>query len=187
MNKPSKEQMIKYVNDSVPYTEISKIYDVSDVTIKNWMQNFGIKLQKRKILSEEREKHFCLSCGKEINHRKKYCNNKCQQNYQYTKFIESWKKGENVDTVGAWQDTSNHIRKYMFEKYGNKCARCGWSEINPHSNTIPLELEHVDGNYANTNENNLTLLCPNCHSLTKCYKGANKGNGRNKRYKRSLK
>ncbi len=30
---------------------------------------------------------------------------------------------------------------------------------------------------------NLTLLCPNCHSLTKTYKGANKGGGRTYRKK----
>ena len=27
-------------------------------------------------------------------------------------------------------------------------------------------------------EENLTLLCPNCHSLTPTYRGANKGNGK---------
>ena len=42
----------------------------------------------------------------------------------------------------------------------------------------------VDGNYTNNKEENLTLLCPNCHSLTKTYKGANKGNGRHNRMKR---
>ena len=30
----------------------------------------------------------------------------------------------------------------------------------------------------NNKEENLTLLCPNCHSLTPTAKGANKGNGR---------
>ena len=34
------------------------------------------------------------------------------------------------------------------------------------------------GNFENNSETNLTLLCPNCHSLTPTYKGANKGNGR---------
>jgi 5-methylcytosine-specific restriction endonuclease McrA len=28
------------------------------------------------------------------------------------------------------------------------------------------------------NPENLELLCPNCHSLTKNYKGSNKGQGR---------
>ena len=35
-------------------------------------------------------------------------------------------------------------------------------------------------------EDNLDLICPNCHSLTATYKGANKGNGRKDREKYSL-
>ncbi len=46
-------------------------------------------------------------------------------------------------------------------------------EKNPYTQNIPLEVEHIDGNYKNNNEENLTLLCPNCHSLTATYKGAN--------------
>lgn len=42
---------------------------------------------------------------------------------------------------------------------------------------MPLEVEHIDGDSTNNKEYNLTLLCPNCHSLTKTYRGLNKGNG----------
>lgn len=41
-----------------------------------------------------------------------------------------------------------------------------------------MELEHIDGNSENNDLSNLTLLCPNCHSLTSTYKGRNIGNGR---------
>lgn len=74
----------------------------------------------------------------------------------------------------------------MFEKYNAKCCRCGWSEVNQYTGNIPLEIEHIDGNYLNNNEENLILLCPNCHSLTSTYKGANKGHGRKDRGKYSL-
>ena len=76
-----------------------------------------------------------------------------------------------------------HIKRYLFEKYNNKCARCGWSKINIFTNNIPLEIEHIDGNYENNNEDNLILLCPNCHALTSTYKGANINNGRKSRRK----
>ena len=76
-----------------------------------------------------------------------------------------------------------YIRRYLFKKYNNKCSKCGWGEINPFSKTIPLEIEHIDGNYANNLESNLILLCPNCHSLTSTYKGANRGRGRKERSK----
>ena len=39
---------------------------------------------------------------------------------------------------------------------------------------IPLELEHIDGNSSNHKLENLTLLCPNCHSFTDTYRGKNK-------------
>lgn len=81
---------------------------------------------------------------------------------------------------------SRHIKRYLFEKYNYKCSKCGWGEMNPYSKLIPLEIEHIDGNYQNNKEENLTLLCPNCHSLTATYKGANKGNGRKSRKKYDL-
>jgi len=80
---------------------------------------------------------------------------------------------------------SLHIKKYIFEKYNNKCALCGWGKVNPYTNNIPLEIEHKDGNYKNNCEDNLTLLCPNCHSLTSTYKGANLNHGRSSRKKYS--
>ena len=128
----------------------------------------------------------CLECGKSINKRNaKFCNNKCQANYQYKNYINNWKNGIENGMSGKYQ-MSHHIKRYLFEKYDNKCSKCGWSETNKYTNNIPLEIEHIDGNYLNNKEENLILLCPNCHSLTSTYKGANKGNGRKDRKKYNL-
>ncbi len=81
-----------------------------------------------------------------------------------------------LEIVGV--QVSKHVKRYIFNKYDSKCDNCGWGERNPHTKNIPLEIDHIDGNYENTKEENLILLCPNCHSLTKTYKGGNKGNGR---------
>ena len=43
---------------------------------------------------------------------------------------------------------------------------------------MPLEIDHVNGNYADNSPANLRLLCPNCHALTPTFKGLNRGNGR---------
>lgn len=72
---------------------------------------------------------------------------------------------------------------YEYKKYNSKYARCGWSKVNKYTGNIPLEIEHIDGNYMNNKEENLILLCPNCHSLTSTYKGANMNNGRKNRNK----
>jgi hypothetical protein len=35
------------------------------------------------------------------------------------------------------------------EKSNYKCEKCGWGEINPFTNTLPLEIHHLDGDYRN--------------------------------------
>lgn len=124
----------------------------------------------------------CINCNKSINKRSKYCSNKCQKEYQYKTYINKWKNNENNGMRGEYQ-ISSYIKTYLFNKYSNKCARCGWGEINKYTSKIPLEIEHIDGNYKNNKEKNLILLCPNCHSLTSTYKGANLNKGRKSRNK----
>ena len=115
----------------------------------------------------------CLNCNKELTGRQtKYCNNKCQQEFQYKQYIERWQQGLENGLKGQF-GISNYIKHYLFEKNNYKCEKCGWGDINPYSGTLPLEIHHKDGDYRNNQENNLELLCPNCHSLTDTYKGAN--------------
>lgn len=96
---------------------------------------------------------------------------------KYNNYIMRWKCGLESGMRGKTA-ISAHIRRYLFEKYENKCAICGWSEINTFTNNIPLEVEHIDGIHTNNIESNLILICPNCHSLTATYRSLNKGNGR---------
>ncbi len=130
--------------------------------------------------------NYCLNCNTLLEKGiRKYCSIKCQKEYEYRKYIDDWKHGKISGMRGKYQ-LSMHIKRYSFEKYNNKCSRCGWSEINPFTKTLPLEIEHIDGNFENNLENNLILLCPNCHSLTSTYKGANLNSGRKERRKYSL-
>lgn len=126
----------------------------------------------------------CLKCGKELSNRQtKYCCAQCQIDYQYEQYIINWKKGKESGLKGEYQ-LSNHIRRYMMEKNHYKCEKCGWGEKNPYTEKIPLEIHHKDGQYDNNIEDNLEVLCPNCHSLTENYKNANKKGrqGRDKYY-----
>jgi HNH endonuclease len=115
----------------------------------------------------------CFYCGQQTTNPK-YCNNWCQARLVTKQKIQDWKEGKVFPH-------SKIIRKYLFVKFENKCTRCGWNEINPLTGLRPLEVEHIDGNSENNVEENLTLLCPNCHSLTPTYRALNKGNGRHKR------
>ena len=125
---------------------------------------------------------YCKNCKKEISNKKKYCSNKCQKEFEYKDYINKWKQNKVTGMRGNYQISMN-IKRYIFKKYNFKCAKCGWGEMNKFTNTLPLEIEHIDGNYKNNKEENLLLLCPNCHSLTSTYKGANLHRGRKERNK----
>ena len=121
----------------------------------------------------------------ETRRKNKYCSINCQKEHEYKEYVEKWKSGKSDGLRGEYQ-ISMYIKTYLFKKYNNKCAKCGWGEKNIYTNKIPLEVEHIDGNYKNNNEENLTLLCPNCHSLTSIYKGANLNHGRKNRKKYNI-
>ena len=183
-NKTELEDLILVQN--MPYDTIGKKYGVTGAAIRQNAKKLGIELpQRRKINPKEtfnKGKSFstntCLQCGKEISEIKKYCDNKCQHIYIRQEYIKIWKSGEISGQTGVdWKNLSSHIRTYLFEKYENKCVICGWGEINPYSGTIPLEIDHIDGDSQNNTEDNLRLICPNCHSLTSTYRGLNKGKG----------
>lgn len=76
---------------------------------------------------------------------------------------KNWRKGKIEKPEFIWGGKGNH-KSYLIKIRGHKCECCKNSEW---MNTpITLELEHVDGHKQNNNEDNLKLLCPNCHSLT---------------------
>lgn len=53
------------------------------------------------------------------------------------------------------------------------CDKCG-CDGNWQDGIISLELDHIDGDNTNHTLSNLHYLCPNCHALTKTYRGKNK-------------
>ena len=124
--------------------------------------NVGHWREKHGIL---KSKHNCLNCGVVIS--SKYCSAKCQQEYQTKQKISDGTASPRT------------IKRYLTEQHGNKCWVCGITEWN--NKPIVMELEHNDGNSENNNLSNLSLICPNCHSQTPTYKGANRGNGRHYR------
>ena len=163
-------------NECIPYSKrlINKFcssrcyYDSGSICYNN---------RKRKII------HYCLNCNRETNGSKFCPHNECHREYTYKEYIKRWKLGNENGIIGKGA-INNYLKRYLKEKYNNKCSKCGWNKVNNYSNKIPLEAEHKDGNYKNNKEYNLDLLCPNCHSLTKTYKGLNRGHGR--KYRKGL-
>ena len=148
----------------------------------NCSASFNNKLRKKEVYNQNKRKKYesvknnkCVNCNKTV--KNKFCNSTCQSEHRKRLIFE---KIENGDITLYFRNYKN----YLIDKFGKKCMECGWCKMNSHSGTIPIELEHIDGNSENNDLSNLKLLCPNCHSLTPTYKTLNKGNGRYNRTER---
>jgi len=133
---------------------------------------------------------YCKVCKVLLikRHQIKFCSNKCQGEYRYDSYIALWKNGEVGGNKGVLaKGISGHLKRYLFEKYSSKCSGCGWNKKHPSTGNIPLEIDHIDGNSENNKEDNLRLLCPNCHALTPFFKNLNKGKGRKWRMDKYIK
>lgn len=124
--------------------------------------------------------YFCRGCNKQIpGADRKYCSVKCQNHSYYRQYISRWKQGLEDGNRGITTRTlSGHLRRYLLEKFENKCSSCRWNKKHPKTLVVPLEINHIDGNAENNKEENLELICPNCHALTPNFRNLNKGKGR---------
>jgi predicted restriction endonuclease len=126
----------------------------------------------------------CTVCNIKYSTRfekSKFCSQDCDCLYRRQLTISKWKEGKVKGYKGKVMNVSPWLRRYMFEKYNSKCCKCGWCEINSSTNKTPLEVNHIDGDASNTTENNLELLCPNCHSLTPNFRALNKNSKRDRK------
>lgn len=221
------EKAIELLKKGYKYDEIAKVLKRTNRSIKNKLEEVGLKFYD---VNPTTEKRCCLNCNKEFETKKiepnKFCGHSCSAifnnkkrkkknriNVNKRKRIEYHKRKnkecENCKSITTnkycgpkcQQEHKRHLifkkiesgdlsldskwyKKYLIEKYGEKCMECGWCEKNKYSGKIPIELEHIDGNSENNDLKNLKLLCPNHHSLTPTYKALNVGNGRHNRRKR---
>lgn len=140
--------------------------------IKVEHRNYGKKYNSVKH-KEDIDIKYCLNCGNILSTNNRiFCSQKCSNEYKYKERIIEWLNGHNPIIKGG--QLPPYIKKYLMDKFNNKCELCGWGEINPTTGKIPLEVHHIDGNCYNNNIDNLQLLCPNCHSITPNYKALNK-------------
>lgn len=166
------------VKQNKSYEYVGRKYGVCGTTVKNAAIKLGIELPQRRTINESEhfnkgrgKKRYCKNCGKLLNeHQTKFCSINCQIGYQYKLNIENWLSGK-IEYTSL--QTPRFIRKWMMEKHNNQCEICGWSQVNPRTGIIPLQIHHIDGDCTNNHPDNLQLLCPNCHSLTDTFGNSN--------------
>ncbi len=187
--KEDLERMI--ITEGKSYEFVGRVYGVTGSAIRKALNVLGLYLpdRRRKNPSEtfnkgaslkKKEINICVHCTSEFIkyplRNSKFCSPKCKtENY-----IDRWKMGEETGLINGY-GLSSRIRNYMFETHSSKCEKCSWGEVNTYSGLVPLQIHHIDGDCQNNTEENLQLLCPNCHCLTDNYgsrnKNATKGRG----------
>jgi hypothetical protein len=101
----------------------------------------------------------CCKCGVKTSSAVKHCS-------------VCWSEPKQLSDV-----TGDAARKrILIRDRGYRCQSCGLSEWMGRS--ISIELDHVDGDCHNNTNENLRLLCPNCHAQTPTYRGRNRGRGK---------
>lgn len=129
--------------------------------------------------------NICNGCMKsfETNNRpRKFCSHLCSTKTKKNENINQWKSGKLQGYSGKAKQLKPWIRKYLFEVRGTACSECGWDKRHPVDDSVLTEIDHIDGNAENCHEDNLRILCPNCHSMTETHRARNKNGTRNTRY-----
>ncbi len=127
------------------------------------------------VASVRRERRPCAVCGKIVALAKQvYCSQACHRRGEFERRKRVLESGGYCGVYNC----NGFIRKYLVSRFGERCSSCGWDKRHPKTGRVPVEVEHIDGDWRNNNIDNLVLLCPNCHSLTDTYRGLNRGRGR---------
>lgn len=194
-----REELRKAIEDEKrSYVEIGKQYGVTDTYIRKVAKQLGIKMTPRRKINpceaiynanKEKSTAICHYCGNEFiaypSSYNIYCSRDCAAKAKKQNSIIKWKQGLFDGTVGF--TCADYVKEYMLEKAGHKCEKCGWGIVNVYTHKVPLQIHHVDGNSLNNKEENLQVLCPNCHSLTENFGSRNKNapNGKSQYYRRA--
>jgi hypothetical protein len=147
----------------------------------------------------ESDPKYCLKCGTILPFEKRrtsFCNQSCAASYR-NRGVTRHFKHSNLCKCGnvkkrhnkwcaecivkrvynpriAFEAISNdkQRRKRLLEMRGNQCQDCGLTEWI--GKPISLELHHIDGDTDNNCQENLLLLCPNCHAIQPTHRRRNK-------------
>lgn len=171
-----KEQILKLREEGKSYNEICKALNCTKATVSyHCGKGQKEKSKQRRDLYRKRKKEGIVLEKKvkiltDIELKKKEVKEKF-------KHLNGLNKIRAISEYNLLNDDFNNLsferlRKRVILEQSNKCNKCQnshWFE-----QRLSLELEHKDGNNKNNTRENLEALCPNCHSLTKTWRGRNR-------------
>lgn len=118
--------------------------------------------------------HPCEVCGKPTKNLR-FCSHLCASEGKYRERVAAWLEGKLEG--GSDYATTSFVKRYLCEARSEQCEKCGWSEVNPKTGKVPVQVHHKIA-YNDHRPEALELLCPNCHSLTETWGNGNAGHGR---------
>ncbi len=130
------------------------------------------------IVATKRGREECPGCLRPFlpkTSTQTYCKAKCVAALKSREKLKRWLDGEHNVAQSIDGSILDWARRHLMEEVQFGCSICRWSEVSANG-TIPLEIDHIDGNWKNSARDNLRVLCPNCHALTANYKVYNTGN-----------
>lgn len=186
-----KEELEKLIlTDNLPFEEIGRMYGVSGAAVKKAALRRGIEIPARRKINKKEtfgrgkykyERGVCVRCGKEFikypNKTNLFCSYHCQCEQEYEENVTKWKNGEISGHTQRYK-VSGFVKRYLFEKTNYCCEECGCNLVNKYTGNSILQIHHKDGNAANTREENLEVICPNCHAMTENFGSRNKNSVR---------
>lgn len=125
-------------------------------------------------------KPVCPRCGNPMKKgAKRFCSRHCGARSRSEHLTREWLAGRHPG--GGWSGVSPFVRKWLIQRDGEKCSLCGWDKVNPKTGHCTVQVDHIDGDPYRHRPENIRFLCPNCHTLTPTFGGANRGYGRKER------
>lgn len=119
----------------------------------------------------------CSHCEIHLGYKPKDRLTHEQRVYTSKKLVEyNKKKRKSLEDILAnkVKYPTNWLKERLFNEglKERKCECCGI--VDWMNSPISFELHHEDGDNTNHELKNLRVLCPNCHSQTKTFKGRNR-------------
>ena len=168
-------QLKTLVEENLSTHNIATSLNTSQTNVRYWLKKYNLKTNPIK------QKKKCNHCQITLtNSQSIYCSVQCHKDFEYEQYILDWKAGLKLGYVGKTKSLAITIRKYMLLKHNNACQKCGWDLVHPIDKNPLVEIDHIDGDASNCKEENLRVLCPNCHSMTPTFRARNKTSARNR-------